>query len=235
MEKVDLTKILRKLRSLMALQERPGTVAEAQSAAQRIAEICDKYRLDVAALPEEDLRQIVVEEEYSPPEIKFRRERWLIKLGSAVAQAHHCILFTFSGLNSVKFGGLQQDVEVAISMYAILVRSAQAIYLVKKKSDRKLVKNAFLLGFTDAICERYHQMMTAKNENESSQSLIRIVDSIVCQHFAGVPKFGGFGKAKPLERNSYEGGWIVGCEQDLNARLLKEGEQGTLLLEGGDD
>jgi hypothetical protein len=239
MNSEELKKKAKLIKQLLANAESEkalGNLAAAEAFAGKVSELCDKYRLSIAELPEDELRETVSREYWDLTDIgqkhKWQRSHWLTTLGYAIAFGHRCALLTTVGMARLGFIGLEQDVEVCRAMMSILTRSAQACFGQFKKEHKGAKVRPYMSGFAMAILKRYAVQREEMEKNTSSMALMCIVDKLVERAVEGIKKERQSPKM-PAVDDSFKRGIEDGNRQDLRARLLHDGDATSPLLLNG--
>lgn len=228
----DLSKVIDKLRKLVKHQESAaaiGSEAEAQAFAEKIAEMCDRYRLSVAELGEEAIKNTIRTAHWEPETIgqktKYVRPRCFLVLTSAIAAGYHCVQTSNGFINHCNFIGLEEDVATCIAMTGILVRAMDECF--RKRSlvaSQKFKRSEYYYGFALAIAWRYQQRRKEQEQGDGSeQALMLLTDRLVRQAVESIPTSNI--REKKIEMSaSLAAGYRDGSKQDLNARLLNSNE-----------
>lgn len=156
--------ILAKLRKLIEHEKSAraiGSLHEANAFAQKISELCDRYRIAVADVPEADRPDDIQIARWDPAMADIRSQRrqsnWQRQLAVGIAYGHFCKLLVYSGSNDVSFVGSSADVEIASAMMTILCRAAISSCDAARRRSREFQPNQFLFGFAVAITVRYRE------------------------------------------------------------------------------
>lgn len=231
--------LLDKLRKLIEHEKSAralGSLAEADAFAGKIAELCDRYRIALAEVPEGQRDDGIAESFWDPKDAglnaRRRQSAWQRKLAAGVAFGHYCELLCWLGLNNFVFLGSKADAEVASAMMTILCRAAIAACDNARKSSR-IVPKDFLYGFAVAICWRYAQLRGQQQaqHNSATQALVRKTDQLIREKVekAGIKK--GRQLKTPTESNaSMQAGFDAGMEADLSTKLVQEGRDAKQLI-----
>lgn len=221
----DIGKIIEKLRKMVRHQESAaaiGSEAEAQAFAEKIAEMCDRYRLSVAELGEESIKSTIATSDWWPSEenkYKFRRPRWFVSLTAGIAHGHHCVQLSKKGLMHCSFVGLEEDAATCIAMTNILIRAMKECF--DNHEFRSLLnRNDYYNGFAIAVYNAYGKRRDAENAtSENSQALIKLTDKLIDQATSEYPEE-KHRKVQIKDRSSFGIGYHDGEKQDLNAKLI---------------
>ncbi len=226
----DLNRKARLIKQLLAQAESEkalGNLAAAEAFAAKVAELCDKYRLSVAEMPEGELRDTIRDERWSLADAgerdQWKRSLWLTNLAYGVAYGHRCAACSFRGVAMVSFVGLAQDVEVCRAMMSILTRAARACFANYKAEHKGAKLRPYMNGFALAIQRRYKAQRDAMEQDGNALALMRVVDQLIQKSLACVRLDKGK-YARPVADGDFRRGLSDGERQDLRARLLNESE-----------
>lgn len=226
-------KLIKQLLAQAESEKALGNLAAAESFAGKVSELCDKYRLSIAELPEEELQSTVSEEWWNLADIgekpKSQRVFWLSTLGGAIGYGHRCVSLTSKGQSAVGFIGLEQDVEVCKAMMSILTRSAQACYRQFKKEHAGAKLRPYMSGFAIAILRRYKAQRKEVESDANSMALMVTVDKLIQRAIKGL-KTEKRGPKMPARDDSFKRGIEDGNRQDLRARLLNSDQSTPRML-----
>jgi len=210
---VDLERIYRKLRLLMRLMKSPGTPAEAQAAAGRIAALCDVYRIDISTVHADDLseKESIAEFIFVPERAGIatgRVETWLLNLSVSVAYAHHSKALIYDGSNMIRFVGLKYDAIACVGVMTMLVRSARLYF--ESLPNQILRWEDYAQGFAEGVARLYEKQIA----EACNKALMRIVDVQVENAVAHLDTFRA-PEPSPLDFDSYLAGYMRGLDQEL--------------------
>lgn len=231
-----LPDILAKIRKLIEHEKSAreiGSLAEAEAFALKVSELCDRYRIAVSEVPEAAQLDDIGEADWAPSaagQRKLQRQsRWQRAMANGIAWGHYCAILVFHGRNDIRFVGAASDIEVALAMMTILCRAAEAAFKAAKPGKQKLTRDQFLLGFAIAICSRYRQQRSEQEAHhaDATHALVRLTSEKVRERYAHIPN--GKPLKEPRVDASLKLGYDAGMKQDLNLRLITEGQQQNLL------
>lgn len=177
----DLSAILAKLRKLLAHQqsaEAIGSLAEAEAFAAKISSLCDQYRISIAQLEPEQIREAVSIESWEKEgKGQSRRPLWLYFLCSGIGYGHHCRTLSNPRSWNYFYVGLKEDVAVCVAMTDILIKAMdQSFSRLKGQGVKKL---SYYKGFSMAIAARYRAKRDEQKREQSGQALMRLTDKII--------------------------------------------------------
>lgn len=161
------SEIIVKVRKLIE-QERGeravGNSAAAALFAEKVQELCIKYKLERADVEGVQVNQDPIADFTIFPDRhgykqQWRRVKWQEDLAAVVAHAHFCQILLIPGSNVLSFAGRRSDREIAGYMFVYLVRKCEELLKVARKSARRRAgfATSFRIAFTEAIALRYRQ------------------------------------------------------------------------------
>lgn len=192
--------IIEKLRKLIEHEKSArqlGSMAEAEAFTSKIQELLMAYNLELAHItPEEEAEEGEIGQEFVRGEdfgggYGSRRVDWLEHLASAVARNCFCKSLIVTGSNTQVFVGLPLNRSSAIQTFKYLAGAAQQIantdleifklsagYLVSwdKRSEARLWKRSFPIGFASAISSRVAKTrkdLTSGSEGDAGLVLVK--------------------------------------------------------------
>ncbi len=228
--------ILKKLRKLIEHEKSAraiGSLHEADAFAQKISELCDRYRIAVADVPEAERPDDIQVAKWDPAMAEMRELRrqsnWQRKMACGVAYGHFCELLVYPGSNAVSFVGTVADVEIACAMLTILCRAAVASCDTARRRHQNFQPNQYLFGFALAIAIRYREQREKQESQHSDavQALVRQTNEKIRQKFSNIPI--SKRPKEPRYNESMQAGYDAGLQQNLDTRLIK-GEPSPKLI-----
>jgi hypothetical protein len=175
---VDNTKIVERIRKLLAMSEDQSSPEEAAIAAGRAAKLLQKYNLDRA--------DIIIHQQDSVAmgtantQTAYRNiPSWVSTLGVPVAELHDCNgIYTRIKVNqryqkAIKYQGLEEDALVASYVFDYLIEEINRLAKAHKKRAPQASRadlHAFRLGASEAICDMLNRMIREKAELEREYS-----------------------------------------------------------------
>lgn len=192
--------IIEKIRKLIEHEKsarKLGSLAEAEAFTSKIQELLMAYNLELAHIsPEEEAQEGEIESEFIYAddfgfEHSSRRCDWLEHLASAVARNCFCRSLIVSSSNTQVFVGLPVNRSSAIQTFKYLAGAAQQIansdleafkrsgvYCSSwdKRTEARMWKKSFLIGFSSAISSRVartHLDLTSGVEGQAGLVLVK--------------------------------------------------------------
>lgn len=181
----DINTVLDKLRKLVEHEQsarKLGSINEANAFAEKIAQLCEDYRVEVASLGKEEAAKVITKKEIRLNDhgiLVRRQQAWLVLFHATIAQCHGCQrVFTPDG-DIVSFIGLEGDAHVAAEMMIILLKFAFAeLRRTRKQHPQYIIGQAdFMKGFASGLFFRYQER--EKKRSESTTALVRVVDQVI--------------------------------------------------------
>lgn len=168
-----MSDIMERIRKLMALAERGGTEAEAETAMRKVHEVLAAHNLTMAEVAEAELKDNREQERTHENFDMARTEEWTVTIWDGIAQMYFCRYFLYRGMwvkmedGKHKKGirhvliGKRCNVAVASEMAMYLIQTI--ITLSRKESRSPAFKTAFRKGAADRLFSR---MISIRYEKE---------------------------------------------------------------------
>lgn len=174
---MELDKVKRQIRNLLALANNNPSAEEAASAAAQAQRLMEKYRIESIAYTKEgaDVEQIT---SHDPLYTSGRVALWRQHLAKALADANYCTIYmSYSGSrqNSIMLVGRKSDADAV--RYLFLYCSNQIEKLCKKylsdkhlsKSKGRVAGNNFKLGAAKTVADRLEKATSLARKNAEKE------------------------------------------------------------------
>jgi len=148
--------ILIKIQGLLNLANNNSNVEEAALAASRAQELCDKYRLDLAAIEEDTGHQQNKEEISKDHAPLYRGQRsiyWKTRLAVGLCEPNGCKVFLRGG--NIQIVGRKTNSEIVRYMFSYLSKEIERLCAQQLvRGGGKTWANNFKIGAVNAISDR---------------------------------------------------------------------------------
>ncbi len=232
--------IISKIQKLQALADRAGTEAEAASAAQMVADLCQKHNLDIGVVT-------LTKEETEASEAQNNhtgnmQAHWN-SLGWACSELfgvgwYRAKIYTPIKVNGmvtqtkdgtkVVFYGLKASVQAALLTYQYLLASTEAMlegYIRTGGRPGVSGMRSFRIGCTYRIHEEAEKLRNASRARLQSApievqtettALIRLENGLMKAHAKKLGLHSGSGFSRPSDHGAYQAGYAAGGRVDLH-------------------
>lgn len=220
------SKILVRIKKLLALASNNPEAGEAAAAAAKAADLLAEHKLSMAALDgvNTDPETTKVGERW----VSFGGSLWIQWLAVSVGRATGTkpILMRVGGKSGLVFVGKADDVATAIEMMGWLttqIKSLAARYAREQGVGGKTVMVSFANGASQTVCHRLNESFNArKAANPTFGALVVAENALVDQYLA--EKYGklraGSGKSSTRDHSAYRAGAEAGKSVALGHRAV---------------
>lgn len=222
------TRIIEKIRKLLAMAGDAGSPNEAAIAARRARALMDKHQIDYDYL---DSTESDGFDEAIIGKSKQRFDLWLQGLAIAVAKLNDAqVKFDVAGRNKrLKFQGLESDVALCVQLFDYLADIAQAQYKASAKEHGfkgRTLKTQWLKGFSVEIDTKVKAIMKERAELKAAngRSLVVVKSELVAQKYgaASYSRRASYSKFDPDAQRAREAGAAAGRKTDLSRSVGAE-------------
>lgn len=168
MEQVDQTKIIDKIRKLLALSE-SSNEAEASAAAAKAHQLLRAYNLSLEDIGTGDKSQVIWENHIQMAKLA----NWRIHLAGEVARSNYsrALVASRRGSQVLIFVGRQHNTAASRVLFEYL--EAVVMRLGRQLKDRRFSKEKFRDGLVDGLCRR---LITMRQEEAQETTALVVLD-----------------------------------------------------------
>lgn len=210
-------RVIERVRKLLAKANDASSPEEAAVAASMAEKTMRKYQIENYEVTLADARKEATVATYKVnPKIV---PRWVGQLAVAVARLHEVYTYRIGGVGSLRFVGLDVDVEVAVETLRYLTDTVNRLAKAHKGGVRG--NNSFRAGATVVLCARLREMSeNRQNDTSTSKELVVCKQALIdnWKESTGIVLRKGSTSKTSVDMNSY----VAGCEAGRNIGLNKQ-------------
>lgn len=239
---MDNSKIIERVRRLLAMAADVSSEHEAAIAARRATKLMREYNLSMAEVIAEDIRKndsAIGDEDLSNVTYKTRIPQWLQSLAVTIADLFSCKIMIrrdTEGQRYIRIYGYKTDIEVAkyvfmylmerVNHFAFLRWEENYIKLMKEGFSGTSWKREYMLGMVVGLKPRLADLY-ASNDASSSNALIVLKSEKIAAKYGIIE----YGHAEVTDNGAYSHGYLDSDKVALNKGLDQNEEEREIITE----